>query len=113
MLKQKLLEVTNKLKNIEDKSISWELTKLQIRNVTLPYCIKKKKEVTELENNLNNRFIELHNLIQLNQHEDIHVEYNTIKQELEQIERNEEKGVILRSKCKWAEDGGGGAQHIS
>ncbi len=48
----------------------------------------------------------MHDLIQLNQHdEDIHVEYNTIKQELEQIERHKAKGVILRSKCKWAEDG--------
>ncbi len=49
----------------------------------------------------------MHNLIQLNKNdEDIHVEYNTIKQELEQIERHKAKGVILRSKCKWAEDGG-------
>ncbi len=45
MLKPKLLEVTNKLKNVEDKRISWELTKLEIRNVTLPYCIKKEKEM--------------------------------------------------------------------
>ncbi len=34
MLKQKLLKVTNKLKNVEVKRISWELTKLEIRNVT-------------------------------------------------------------------------------
>ncbi len=51
MLKQKLLEVTNKLKHVEDKRISWELTKPEIRNVTLQYCIKKKKEFTELEKN--------------------------------------------------------------
>ncbi len=41
-IKQLLAESTQKFKHIEDKRITWELIKLEIRNLTVPYCINKK-----------------------------------------------------------------------
>ena len=91
--------------NLEDKRISWELIKYEVKNYTIPYCIKKKKQSTELENSLNTRFAELYNNIHRTSDPDIEVEFQNIKHELEQIERQKAKGVILRSKCQWAEEG--------
>ncbi len=43
----------------------WEIVKLDIRTFTLPYTIKKKNEQKLLETNLNKRYLELHNMVQV------------------------------------------------
>jgi hypothetical protein len=57
-----------------------------------------------LENDLNKRFVEIHNLIQSG-NDNLLSEYQSIKNELECIEKHKARGVIFRSKCKWAEEG--------
>ncbi len=32
--------------SMTDRGLGWELTKMEIRSYTLPYCVKKKKEKT-------------------------------------------------------------------
>ena len=38
--------------NYSDKGLVWEVTKLKIRNFTIPYCIKRKKEKNIIKQNL-------------------------------------------------------------
>ena len=91
---------------LEDKGLVWEITKLKIRNFSVPYCIKKKKERSafkdSLEKELENLLIEIdiHN-----SNESISDNYTSVKKELEQIEKEETNSIIFRSKLKWTEDG--------
>ncbi len=40
------------LSNYIDKGLVWELIKLKIRSVSIPYCIKKKKNMYTFKNDL-------------------------------------------------------------
>ena len=104
-VKSIIKESISKHDNLEDKRISWEITKFDIRNFTIPFCVNKKKQSTELENSLNKRYIELYADINENYNLDKETEFQNIKRELEFLERQKAKGVILRSKCQWAEEG--------
>ena len=93
--------------DIEDLGLKWDLIKLDIRNFTIPYCSRKKKANTERENKLNDRYLELFNEVhsQENVEEVVLNEFNNVKNELESIEKNRSRGIILRSKIQWAEEG--------
>ena len=86
--------------------MKWELLKLEIRNFTDPYTIAKKCERTALENYLNKLYAVFHNIALSNDCDPaLMEEFYYVKSELEQIEKHKASGVILRSKCKWAEEG--------
>ncbi len=105
-IKSIILESSIKYKYLEDKAMVWELVKLDIRTFTLPYTIKKKNEQKILETNLNKRYLELHNIVQSNTASDLEKEeYDTVKNEIEIIECHKARGAIIRSKCKWTEEG--------
>ncbi len=88
-----------------DKGLTWELTKLNIRSISIPYCIKKNKQLTAFKNNLEKEI----NLIQSELDSNslnINLErFNTAKKELEQIDKHEIHDLMLRSKTKWLEEG--------
>ncbi len=86
---------------------------LDIRTFTLPYTIKKKNEQKILETNLNKKYLELHNMVQNNTASDLEKEeYDTVKNETEIIKCHKARGAILRSKCKWTEEGEKNTAHF-
>ncbi len=52
MIKNIISECKTGLRHDIDKGLIWELTKLQIRSVSIPYCIMKKQKITAFKNNL-------------------------------------------------------------
>lgn len=93
---------------LDDKNTLWELIKLSIRNFSIPYSIKKKKAQIQETENLKKRMNELFEIIQDISRSDIEeltTEYNSIKQELESIDRHQAMGAIVRAKCLWTEEG--------
>jgi len=92
--------------HMQDKRLVWELIKFDIRNFTIPYSIQKKKDQNLITQTLEKRFNELHNLVLTDRANEVeNDEFNSTKQELELIERHKARGIILRSKCRWVEDG--------
>ena len=89
---------------LEDKNLKWEIIKSEIRSYTVPYCVRKKKEKNQMKQMLENKLEQL--LPELDSGKsNIREEFYTIKSELENIEKNDSMGVILRSKCQYSEEG--------
>ena len=103
----KVIEMTGEEhKHLQDKRVIWELIKLNIRSFTIPYSIQKAKENNKLEANLNKRYLQLHNVVMSDTaNEKDTEEFHTVKQELESLQRHKARGAILRSKCRWVEEG--------
>ena len=88
-----------------DKGAVWE--KLEIMTYTISYCIKLNKQKHTYERELNKKYEQLHRIINsdslINETtlEDLH----QTKSELENFERERARGIILRSKSQWVEEG--------
>ena len=103
IIRQKLLE----LSTLEDLSAKWELIKLSIRNYTIPYCSRKKKISIQREKYLDEEYLRLFNIVhtQDDVSENLMNQYHSVKSELENIEKTKSRGIIMRSKVKWVEEG--------
>ena len=92
---------------MEDLGFKWDLIKMDIRNFTIPYCSHQKKEKNKREKELNDKYNRLFSLI--NTHFDIPdnvlTEFNSVKHELESLERDHARGIIIRSKIQFVEEG--------
>ena len=105
-IKLLIAECKEKYMDIADKRITWELVKMEIRSFTIPFCVKKKRDSLKLEASLNKRYNELYNIMQEGSASaDIQQEFSTVENDIKEIERHKARGIILRSKCKWVEEG--------
>ena len=93
--------------NLVDKGALWELVKLEIRTFTIPYCVQRKKQNQAHEKELNNKFKRLHDIINSDSvvNEATTNEFYRIKSQLEDMEKERARGIILRSKAQWVEEG--------
>jgi exonuclease III len=91
--------------NMEDKAVVWEIIKFEIRQFTLPYCVKRKKDRQAFKKSLEQDLIDLQLKMDSAPSEDNILAYQTSKRELEYFEKSEINGQIFRSKIKWAEQG--------
>ncbi len=79
--------------------------KVKIRSESIPYCIKTKKQLTTFKDKLEKEINLLQENIDSNP-SDINLDqFNTTKNELEQVKKHETHGLMLRSKTKWIEEG--------
>ncbi len=105
LIKKTINDCKTSLNNYTDKGLLLELIKLKIRSVSIPYCIKKKRNMYTFKNDL----IKDINLLQIELDNDpstINQEkFIASKHELEQIEKHEIHGHILRTECTWTEVG--------
>ena len=94
-------------RDLVDKGAVWELVKLEIKNFTIPYCVQRKKQNEAHERELNNKFNRLHGIINSDSevNEATINEFYQIKAQLEDIELERARGIILRSKTQWVEEG--------
>ena len=90
-----------------DKGAVWEFIKLEIRSYNIPYRIKKKKQKHAYERELNKKYDELHRMINSDSvlNETMLEDFHETKSELENFERERARGIILRSKSQWVEEG--------
>ena len=102
IIREKIVEY-----DIPDIGLKWDLIKLEIRNYTIPYCSRKKKALIQREKTLNEKYLSLFNQVstQENVDETVIQEYNTVKNQLETILNDRSRGIILRSKVQWTEEG--------
>ena len=106
-VKELIIQKQNELSNMEDLGTKWELIKLAIRNFTVPYCSRKKKLSIQREKDLDSEYLRLFNIVHTQDEVpgDLMDQYNSVKSELENIEKVKSRGIILRSKAKWVEEG--------
>ncbi len=86
LIKKTRSDCKRNLHQYTDKGLVWELTMLKIRSASIPYCIKKKKQLTAFKDILEKE----RNLLQENldsNPSDFNLDrFNTAKNELEQVE---------------------------
>jgi exonuclease III len=107
IIKDVIYNTGKKYRKLSNKNKVWELTKLAIRNATIPYSIKKSKERNKIYKELQEEHNKLEKQFQDN--EEINMELsnklNVCKHEIEFIEKQRTKGMIVRSRMKWTEEG--------
>ena len=102
MVKQKINEMKNE-NNFENKNMTWDFLKCQIRTLTIDYSISKSKRNQEKEKLLLETLQTLEK--ECEQDETKLYDYMKAKQEWEQLENVKAEGVLFRSKMKWVEMG--------
>ena len=84
----------------EDKRLKWELVRIELRGLTIPYAKNKAKNLRRKEKDLQKRLSALDQLISNNadsaQVNSLEAEYFQLKHELCLIYENREKGSIVR-----------------
>lgn len=99
--------IQNKCSEIEDKRLKWELIKMEIRGITIPFSKNKAKQLHQKERDIQNRLQVLDRVISNSPNTDCIkneiTEYNNLKEEIDLIYQKKGKGSIIRSKCKWIE----------
>ena len=103
MIKCFLEKCHEKFQSVENKTLMWDCIKCEVRGITISYCIKKAKEKRHYETKLRSDFKILEEKIDNN--EDVHDMYNTVQRELEEIEEENLRGKIVRSRAQWIEEG--------
>lgn len=105
-LRDQISQSKLKYDNIEDKSLKWDLIKMEIRSFTIQYSKRKARakrtEEKEILNAINTLQKELEKQPQNNV---LKHQIDTLKQQLDTILQNKIKGTILRSKARWFEEG--------
>ena len=61
LIKNRIQEIMDRYKMVENKNMVWEFLKLVIRNESVMYAINKKRKDMELENSYKKRHTELYN----------------------------------------------------
>lgn len=95
----------NQYSTVYDKRVKWELVKYEIRKYCMKFGSNKKKQQNIQVGNL---LKELHDLeIELGETPSDHKkhQFETIQNQLKNIETESAKGAIIRSKAKWMEEG--------
>ena len=105
-LRENITLFKNKYADVEDLSLKWDLLKMEIRGFTIKYSkIKAKKRKTEeiiLQHKANKL---LQKSAKNPSDKQLLNELYATKSRLETIMRQKTKGVIIRSKARWREQG--------
>ena len=107
LTKQIISSAKEKYGTVRDKGLAWDLVKLDIRGSTIHYSSKKKRDLEKYEKELNDKYLDLYGKINTDHNVPVNIlnEYYEVKSEIETIERHRARGIILRSKSKWVEEG--------
>ena len=108
-IRENWVVISEKYAGIEDKRLKWELIKMELRGLTIPYAKYKAKKDREKETNIQKRSEELDKRISSLANTDHIIRRlktdTTIKEDLCLIYENKAKGSIIRSKTRWIEQG--------
>ena len=106
LIRENYTAIREKYTGLEDRRLKWELIKMELRSLTIPYSKHKAKKCREKETNIQKRMEELDNLVSNAANTDhiagqLKTEYIELKEDLCHIYENKAKGAIIRSKTKW------------
>ena len=94
---------------LEDKSLVWELIKMEIRQNTISYAKRKARNMSLHEDELHKRMEKSDQIIcnsnDLQNVEDTLKEYDSLKAEVNTIYEQKGKAAMFPSKCRWIEEG--------
>ena len=82
----------------------FETLKMEIRKATISYCAKLKRERGKLEADLNKQIINIGKRADMNDTDRLE-QINKVQDKLEQTRKLTVKGLILRSRVQWIEEG--------
>ena len=100
-------DIIQKYSNIKDTKLKWELIKMEIRGITIPYTKFRAREVGEFENELEKRLETLDGKIYSGEEtsESEEKEYEHLKIGLRRIYEKRAEGAIFCSKVCWIQEG--------
>ncbi|KAK3105048.1 hypothetical protein FSP39_016060 [Pinctada imbricata] len=88
----------------------FETLLMKIRSMTIPYAAKEKRRRSGEKSELEHDIKQIHEMIDNNENvqSNIQERLEELEQKLERIRKKELDSMIIRSRCKWIEQGGGG-----
>ena len=105
-LKAKIENYRNKYLYLEDKGLTWDLMKMEVRGFTIAYAKRKAKEKRNEEKKLQEQLNELlAQSAQCKTNPLLRTKIQSIQMRLKRITNQKVKGAILRSKARWVEYG--------
>ena len=109
LIKENYPSIINKYREVHDKRLFWELIKMKIRSLTIPYSKNKARQNRLKESNILKRIEELDVLIcNSNNLQDIDSElneYERLKRDLQRHYELKGESAIFRSKVRWTQHG--------
>ena len=113
VIKDNIIRYAKPNQNLENLDISftisdqlfWETLKMEFRQATIPYAGKKKKNAQERETKLLNEIESLNIVMQDNENIETIERIKNLKDDLENICKDKIRGMIIRSKVQWLEEG--------
>jgi hypothetical protein len=97
---KKIKEIINECKteysNFEDKGLTWEMVKLKIRSFSVPYCIKKKKQLSAFKKDLELELNKLQSEMDSTNNESTAENFVITKKELENLDKEEMNSIIFK-----------------
>ena len=107
LIKDNYPSIEHKYQDVENKQLLWELIKMEIRAETIKYSKTKRFNMKTREIAIQLKLEELDrklcNSTDLN--DEILTEFETLKNELNEIYSTKGKEAMFRSKVKWVEQG--------
>ena len=101
----KIEEYFHEIMEISNPVIRWDFLKFKMRQFCMSYSKKKSRERKQKRISLESKLESLENNITVTSTDLELKEYNSVKQELEQIYNYITKGIILRTRTVWYEEG--------
>lgn len=102
LIKDKITECHDTYANFENKALLWDIIKCEIRTITVSYAAYKAKERRQLWETLSKELSMLEH--RLDQGENILLEYNEKKREVEDFNDHITQCIFIRSRAQWVED---------
>lgn len=101
-----------KLKDMKNKSLKWELIKMEIRNATIVYSKTQAYLKHEYENDLNKEYQVTSKLVELNYSETREIQLTIIKNKLEKINSIKTEGYRIRARANFIENNEKGSKYF-
>ena len=89
----------------------WDVIKFKVKDYSIGYGIRKKKEQTKAKSDLENKLTTIKsNISEIDSANgqrlsELYCELNTVEEKLNSIKSKEIQGIITRSKAQWVEEG--------
>ena len=104
-IKQFILILKEKYLFMNDKQLKWDTIKCELRGCIVKYSKLKARRLRKDEENISKELDNQKEKVSENPSEENMNKYNEIKEKLETINDIKTRGIILRSKAKWCEEG--------
>ena len=88
-----------------DPLLFWDILKCQIRGYCLKFCARKKKSKTNIIAALEKRLKFLEDILSERKCPEIETQIQKVQDELNTFLDEKSKGAMIRSRCRWYEDG--------